>query len=754
MAMMVYKLNKKRRISIFSEELKFFFLKRLIELGGIGLFFAGLAGVASLLSYHPDDTSFNTISSAPVHNNIMGVLGSHGADILLQSLGYVAFLGPLLLLSWGTHIALMRHIDHIKWRIAAVPISFFFLCIMAGARGGTLGFLAIYKLQELHSFSWLTIILQGIFGVVGTGLYIWALDIPKTVWVVMGQWVGKALVHLFSRVRHLIVKDPFTHVADVQAQTLFEETEEEDVSIDTHIKPMPAINMRTQEAPPVGRQTMPHSNPGYKSPSLDLLQDDAGLKAPPTQKHTLQEQADKLLKVLTDFGIQGEIANVYPGPVVTLYEFRPAPGMKSARIISLSDDIARSMSAVSTRISNIPGYNALGIEMPNATRQTVYMRSVLANEAYERGAAKLPLILGKNISGDPVVADLGKMPHLLVAGTTGSGKSVAINAMILSLLYKLSPEECKFIMIDPKMLELSVYDGIPHLLSPVVTDPHKAVMALKWAVREMETRYQAMSKLGVRNIEGYNQRIARAIEKGEVLTRRLQTGFDPETGKPIFEEQSIELKTLPFIVVIVDEMADLMLVAGKDIESAVQRLAQMARAAGIHLIMATQRPSVDVITGTIKANFPTRISFQVTSKIDSRTILGEQGAEQLLGQGDMLYMAPGGRIARVHGPFVRDQEVESIVQFLKDQGEPEYETAVTEEGAEEFSIYGDSASGDSLYDQALSIVLQERKASTSFIQRQLQIGYNRAARIVEKMEQEGIVSKPNHVGKREILLQG
>jgi DNA segregation ATPase FtsK/SpoIIIE, S-DNA-T family len=406
----------------------------------------------------------------------------------------------------------------------------------------------------------------------------------------------------------------------------------------------------------------------------------------------------------------------------------------------------------------VSGRNVIGIELPNLRRETVLLRELMASDSFDKSGAKLALALGKDIGGHPVVADLARFPHLLVAGTTGSGKSVAINTMILSLLYRLPPERCRFIMVDPKMLELSVYEGIPHLLTPVVTDPKKAVVALKWAVREMEDRYRNMSKLGVRNIEGYNARLREAREDGESLTRRVQTGFDPDTGKPLFEEQPLDLTELPYIVVIVDEMADLMLVAGKDIEAAIQRLAQMARAAGIHLIMATQRPSVDVITGTIKANFPTRISFQVTSKIDSRTILGEQGAEQLLGQGDMLYMAGGGRITRVHGPFVSDHEVEQIVRFLKSQGEPNYVDSITEDedGDASFDEGGALAangggSGDDLYDKAVAVVCRERKASTSFIQRQLRIGYNSAARLIERMETEGVVSKPNHSGKREVL---
>ena len=471
----------------------------------------------------------------------------------------------------------------------------------------------------------------------------------------------------------------------------------------------------------------------------------------------MQENARSLENVLGDFGVNGEIKDVAYGPVVTRYGLNPAAGTKSQRVIALADDIARSMSALSVRVAVVPGQNVIGIEMPNDLRETVMLRDILDHEAWLENGDSLPICLGKDIAGAPVVTDLAKMPHLLVAGTTGSGKSVGINAMILSLLYRHTPETCRLIMIDPKMLELSVYDGIPHLLSPVVTDPAKAVTSLKWAVREMENRYFNMSKLGVRNITGYNQRLAEARKSGEVLTRRVQTGFDAETGKPTYEEQALDLTPLPFIVVIIDEVADLMLVAGKDIEAAVQRLAQMARAAGIHVIMATQRPSVDVITGTIKANFPTRISFQVTSKIDSRTILGEQGAEQLLGRGDMLFMEGGGRIKRVHGPFMEDQEVEKVADFLRKQGEPEYDDRVTaepdEEGAQEGAAGAPAPTGESLYDQAVALVVREQRASTSFVQRHLKIGYNRAATIIEEMESAGIISKANHAGKREVLIQ-
>jgi S-DNA-T family DNA segregation ATPase FtsK/SpoIIIE len=499
---------------------------------------------------------------------------------------------------------------------------------------------------------------------------------------------------------------------------------------------------------------------GYELPSIELLASPPQREGEILTEDILEERAGRVEKVIRDFGVKGEVIHVHPGPVVTLYELEPAPGVKSSRVIALSEDIARSMSAVSARVAVIPGRNAIGIELPNETRETVYLREMLEAADFQASVQKLPICLGKTIGGEPVIADLARMPHLLVAGTTGSGKSVAINTMILSLLYRFTPEQCRLIMVDPKMLELSVYDGIPHLLTPVVTDPKKAIIALRWAVREMEDRYRKMSKLGVRNIDGFNARVGEAKARGEVVTRTVETGFDKETGRAVYEEITIDLTPMPYIVVIVDEMADLMMVAGKEIEGAIQRLAQMARAAGIHVILATQRPSVDVITGTIKANFPTRISFQVTSKIDSRTILGEMGAEQLLGQGDMLYMAGGGRITRVHGPFCSDMEVEKVVNHLKRQGEPVYLDAVTaddeapdELDVPELSIDEDEAgfaSGDA-YEQAVSIVLRHRKASTSYIQRRLQIGYNRAASIMERMEKEGIVGPANHAGKREIL---
>lgn len=526
----------------------------------------------------------------------------------------------------------------------------------------------------------------------------------------------------------------------------------------------------SKKAPPPSRQAMAEAqpalafeapkHPAYEVPPLSLLTNPTTIQRHSLSDEALEENARMLENVLDDYGVKGEIVSVRPGPVVTMYELEPAPGLKASRVIGLADDIARSMSALSARVSTVPGRSVIGIELPNAHREKVVLREILSARDFGDSNMRLPLALGKDIGGEPVIANLAKMPHLLIAGTTGSGKSVAINTMILSLLYKLSPEECRLIMIDPKMLELSVYDGIPHLLSPVVTDPKKAVVALKWVVGEMEERYRRMSKMGVRNIEGYNGRVREAMDKGEMFKRTVQTGFDEDTGEPVFETEEFQPQPFPYIVVIVDEMADLMMVAGKEIEACIQRLAQMARASGIHLIMATQRPSVDVITGTIKANFPTRISFQVTSKIDSRTILGEQGAEQLLGMGDMLYMGTGSRITRIHGPFVSDEEVEEIVTHLKSFGPPEYMSGVVDGPDEEVAsdidqvlgLGGNTEGEDALYDQAVAIVIKDRKCSTSYIQRKLGIGYNKAARLVEQMEEQGVVSSANHVGKREILV--
>nr|WP_249199714.1 DNA translocase FtsK [Gluconobacter sp. Dm-62] len=539
-------------------------------------------------------------------------------------------------------------------------------------------------------------------------------------------------------------------------------------SIDTPPEPEPQkrglFGMRRPERPPEpvpARPAAPRNavTTGWELPPLGLLNPPPPHAVTGPSQETLQSNARLLESVLADYGVQGTIGDIHAGPVVTLYELEPAPGIRSSRVIGLADDVARSLSVLSVRIATVPGRNVIGIEVPNAKRETVYFSELLRTPEWLNGTGRLQIALGKDIAGVPVYTDLAKMPHLLVAGTTGSGKSVGVNAMILSLLYRLSPEECRLIMIDPKILELSIYDGIPHLLTPVVTEPAKAVSALKWTVQEMDRRYRLMAQLQVRNINGYNERVNQLRASGEMVTKRVQTGFDPETGRPVFDEQQVATENLPYIVVVIDEMADLMMVAGKEIETAVQRLAQKARAAGIHVIMATQRPSVDVITGTIKANFPTRISFQVISKFDSRTILQEQGAEQLLGQGDMLFMQGGGRITRVHGPFVADDEVEAVVADLRSKGDPIYNDDVVS-GQDDDSagglMAGANSGGDgegSLFDQAVDIVMREGRASTSFIQRHLSIGYNRAAKLIDQMEKEGIIGAANHVGKREILVR-
>jgi S-DNA-T family DNA segregation ATPase FtsK/SpoIIIE len=769
-------------------------LWRLAARGG-GLLLLVLAGLtaAALLTADSRDPSFNRVVDGPAHN-ALGYFGAVLADLLGQLFGLAAWVAVLVAGIWGLR-TLIRARAPSLWmgRVAVLPLAVLLWSlalaalplpapdIVAGA-GGALGRVvwAILAPAVPPEFVWTIGFLAGALGFAGL---IFALGLSPADWAGLSKAgsrsirVAVATGHAAAAFRHRVpphepvVREPPPSVRWAAAG-IDDDDDDDDAVIAMPPAPVAESPRRPAEPaslvepkrppPPAGKRERATRQgtldlggpvgPGWNLPPLSLLSLPPEGNRLQVNQDGLAQNARMLESVLEDFGVNGKVVKVRPGPVVTLYELEPAPGTKTSRVIGLADDIARSMSALSVRIATIPGRSVIGIELPNARRETVFLRELLAAEQFEKAGARLTLVLGKDIGGGPVMVDLARMPHLLIAGTTGSGKSVAVNTMILSLLYRLTPEECRVIMIDPKMLELSVYDGIPHLLAPVVTEPGKAVVALKWAVREMEDRYRAMSQLGVRNIAGYNQRLAEARDRGEQLTRTVQTGFDTDTGKPIYEEQLLDLKALPFIVVIVDEMADLMLVAGKDIEGAVQRLAQMARAAGIHLIMATQRPSVDVITGTIKANFPTRISFQVTSKIDSRTILGEQGAEQLLGQGDMLYMAAGGRITRVHGPFVSDQEVELVVEHLRGQGEPDYVESVTQEEEGGFGAPGEGGgSGDDLYDQAVALVAREGKASTSFVQRHLQIGYNRAARLIERMEAEGVVSKANHVGKREVL---
>jgi DNA segregation ATPase FtsK/SpoIIIE, S-DNA-T family len=777
-----------------------FFRRRGIELAGLVLAVFAFALLIACLTYNPQDPSWND-STGGAATNPLGLFGSYSADVMMQSLGMAALLAPLVLFAWGWRLLRERQLpNRWWWRLAAFPLGLILLAMaleslprptswpLDNKLGGFVGDLVLGQINRVLDLPVWALALVAL--PLGLAALFFALGLTAAEWRVLRggvAWVfggarrgiinvierqnavepGEARAARRQRVEPLLDEDDLDEEEDAgslsaalrSADRLAADDSDDDAELVAKPRKASKPGKRARSAAQ-GRLDLGATG-SYETPPLTLLDlPKGGGRDDSLNRDALEKNARILETVLEDFGVRGEIVKVRPGPVVTRYELEPAPGTKTSRVVGLADDIARSMSAVSVRVAVVPGDSVIGIELPNAKRETVFLRELLAAEEYEKNNGKLPLVLGKDIGGNPSLVDLARMPHLLVAGTTGSGKSVAINAMILSLLFRLGPDRCKFIMVDPKMLELSVYDGIPHLLAPVVTESKKAVVALKWTVREMEERYRAMSRLGVRNLEGYNARVEEARRKGEVLTRKVQTGFDPETGQPIHEEEPFDLDPLPLIVVVVDELADLMLVAGKDVEAAIQRLAQMARAAGIHLIVATQRPSVDVITGTIKANFPTRISFHVTSKIDSRTILGEQGAEQLLGQGDMLYMAQGGRILRVHGPLVTDQEVEDIVAFLKKQGEPSYIEAITEDSEADFDAagggggMGSEGSGDELYDRAVAVVLQQRKASTSFVQRHLQIGYNRAARIIERMEAEGLISAANHVGKREVLPPG
>ncbi|MGE0407676.1 MAG: DNA translocase FtsK 4TM domain-containing protein [Amphiplicatus sp.] len=752
--------------------------------GGAALLVLALWLTLAFATFSISDPSLNNATGRAAAN-WAGPLGAVVADLFLQLFGGAALLVIAPLAIWGA-LALLkgapRETPFTFWaRLAAFVVAIPLAAAFAAAlptpaawpfvvgvggllgevlRGGALDVLAAFGLQSFAPLA-------------AAGSVLGALALYAIVCGLTVERLADA-----CRASQGAASALYDRAADLVAHWRGGEEESKEEDLDafdeegSHEPPLVAprrerkrkiIRKKTEQRPGKreireAQHELPVFAPGsYEFPPLSLLGRPEHARRRVVSDEALEQNARMLENVLADFGVKGEIVNVHPGPVVTLYELEPAAGVKSSRVIGLADDIARSMSAVAARVAVVPGRNAIGVELPNQDREMVYLRELLGAAEFENTRGDLTLALGKGIGGEPIFADLARMPHLLIAGTTGSGKSVGINTMILSLLYRLSPDQAKLIMIDPKMLELSVYEGIPHLLAPVVTDPKKAVVALKWTVREMEGRYRRMSKLGVRNIEGFNQRIAEAEANGEILSRTVHTGYDQSNGEPIYETEELDYGPMPFIVVVIDEVADLMMVAGKDIEGMVQRLAQMARAAGIHLIMATQRPSVDVITGTIKANFPTRISFQVTSKIDSRTILGEQGAEQLLGQGDMLHMAGGGRIRRVHGAFVSDDEVEKIVKFLKKQGKPDYVQEVTElkegeEDGEGFEIGGNTSSGDALYDKAVAIVVRDRKASTSYIQRRLQIGYNRAATLIERMEEEGVVSTPNHAGKRDILV--
>ncbi len=725
-----------------------------------------LSLLISCLGYHVFDAGYNTASSRPVEN-WLGVYGAKSADLILTWWGVVLPMFLVAPLIWGCGFVRLREMVHPYWRLFAFAVGNVLGAASAALAlgtfngfnvGGNVGrFLSeqimtlgrrIYEFPFDRQCYALLLALVALVsfnlacGITFAGWY-------KTFKAIFGAvaamvvWLGKACSSLFGVIKKSSAGAP-------------RKAKEPKVRREPKVQEEKTVPEKVKETIKIAKSKA--IDDGYQFPSINLLSmnKEKGTAVNPKE---LERIAGELEGVLQEFGVNGKIVKVRPGPVVTLYELEPAPGTKTARVIGLADDIARSMSAVSVRIAVVPGSNTIGIELPNQKREIVYLRELLESADFKDSKSALTVTLGKDIGGKNVYADLAKMPHLLVAGTTGSGKSVGVNSMLISLLYKMRPEECKLILIDPKMLEFTMYNGIPHLLTPVITDPSKAVIGLKWAVKEMEDRYRAMAQLNVRNITGYNKRLEELRASGGKISRTVQTGFDMETGKPIYEEQELDLTPLPYIVIVVDEMADLMLVAGKDVEAAIQRLAQMARAAGIHLIMSTQRPSVDVITGTIKANFPTRISFQVTSKIDSRTILGEQGAEQLLGMGDMLYMPAGQRPNRIHAPFVKDSEVEQIVEFLKTQREPEYVESVTEGelsdksgGSAVFdnSSFG-SGSDDDLYRQAVQIVQNDKKVSTSYVQRRLRIGYNRAATIVERMEQEGIITAPDHTGRREVV---
>jgi S-DNA-T family DNA segregation ATPase FtsK/SpoIIIE len=754
---------------------------------------AGAALILALATYHAGDPSFDAAGAGPPAN-LLGEAGSDAADAVMQVLGLGGWAAALLLLLAGiarlrgraAGDAAQRSLLRLFCGVVAVVLAAAALAAaptprvwpLAAGLGGAMGDLVIGLAGGLagrlgaESPQLVAAAGLGLVGVVLASFSLgWSpprLRLPTFAWPRAARPAEEDDDEIEAAAPTPVRRAPPPVAPDAPEADL--EAPPFEIGAEAYdppppigagseatlaIKPPKAPVRTSQREARESQPTLPFGETaGFRLPELIMLAKPKP-RASAYDEEALRSNARLLEGVLSEFGVRGQIDNIRPGPVVTLYELVPAPGVKSARVVALSDDIARSMSVAACRVAVVPGRNAIGIELPNARRETVYLRDLLSSAEYEKAGQALPLALGETIGGEPYIVDLARMPHLLIAGTTGSGKSVGVNAMILSILYRLPPERCRFIMIDPKMLELSVYDGIPHLLAPVVTEPKKAIVALKWTVREMEDRYRRMSKIGVRNVAGYNEKANEALAKGEHFVRTVQTGFDQQ-GRPIFEEEKLRPEPMPYLVVVIDEVADLMLVAGKDIEGAVQRLAQMARAAGIHLIMATQRPSVDVITGTIKANFPTRISFQVTSKIDSRTIMGEQGAEQLLGLGDMLYMAGGGRITRLHGPFVSDEEVETVAKYLRDQGEPDYledVTAMPEEDEDGGAgAYGeDGAGSNDLYDQAVAVVTRDRKASTSYIQRRLQIGYNRAASLIERMEREGVVSAANHAGKREIL---
>ena len=777
--------------------LKRILINLVIKASGLLLVAFAVGYVIALFSFHLDDPSFNTATTDGYVSNWLGSFGSYLSDLSFQFVGVAAFFLALIIFSLGLKLMSLARIRNIWFKLILIPPCLLSFAISFAkiptpswwdfvSLGGVNGKFILSEItfvpQLVTAFMMLLvgIILISIIVEVSLADWIYFLRYSFITTKIIGEKTYNKLAAMREKSKQarlavaensypnkpaLTAASPKPNLAPISDdeideladELIIEDDAEEDLAIE-EIEEESYQKIRQQTKKEISKIKAKNNKSKYELPTSALLVDrSAENKDKKVDPQLVEKQSQLLLRTLEDFGVNGTSLGSKIGPVITLHEFEPAAGTKASRVIGLSDDIARSMSAVSARISVIPGRTSLGIELPNPKRQMIFLRELIENSEYRNSQFFLPMILGKNIGGEVIITDLAKMPHLLIAGTTGSGKSVGLNVMILSLLFRMRPDECKFIMIDPKMLELSIYDGIPHLLAPVVTEPGKAVIALKWVVTEMESRYRLMSSVNVRNILGYNEKIEKAIFSGETLKRRVQTGYDPNTSEPIFEDIEMEMKKLPFIVVIVDEMADLMLVAGKEIENSVQRLAQMARAAGIHIITATQRPSVDVITGVIKANFPTRISFQVTSKIDSRTILGVQGAEQLLGQGDMIYMYGGSKMMRVHGPFCSDAEIEKIVQFIKDQDTSEFNSS-DKISFEVSDIEADTASGGELaggegdlYAKAVAIVRRDKKPSISYVQRQLRIGYNKAANLIEQMEREGVVSAPNVAGKREVL---
>ena len=752
-------------MKLLPDEIKVFLFNRLLEAGGIALIALSIFILISISSYSSYDPNIYNLSNYEV-TNLGGYIGANISEILLQFFGNGSYLICIIFFSWAYKLFFSKNLELFALNVILLPIAVLALSFALELilKSGSNGFLVEKSMEALYEINYISDIYFFSFTIflITTSFFILlylTMGLNNNEWKKIFEFLFRISIKsadlLIITMKRILRVNSFSKPVETVRDELSRERRVEPKIDFEHLKNKPVTSFQIEEdniKTNISHQDeIIFEDSAYKAPDINFLSKPEVTKDNLINQDELDINAAKLKNVLTDFKIEGEIIRVSPGPIVTMYELQPAPGVKASKIISLSDDIARNMSAMSARVAIIPGKNVIGIEIPNTLKNPVYLSELFKNERFVNNERNLILALGKDISGNAMFANLENMPHLLIAGTTGSGKSVGINVMITSILYKHPPEDCKFILIDPKMLELSVYEGVPHLITPVVTDPKKAIVALKWVVREMESRYKKMSLLGVRNIENYNLRILEAINKSEKIIRSIPSGINPDTGQPQTNEIEIENKKMPFIVVVVDEMADLMMVAGKEIEHTIQRLSQMARAAGIHLIMATQRPSVDVITGTIKANFPSRISFQVSSKFDSRTILGDEGAERLLGKGDMLMMTAGGRTTRIHGPFISDQEIESIVKSLREQGHPEYDDEILKD--ENTDIDSDLLSNsekDSLFQECISIIKKEGKASTSLLQRKLQIGYNRAARIVDQLEDEGYISQANHVGKREV----